>query len=426
MENVKFIRLQFVDINGSIKSLAISPNNLKSVINEGIVFDGSSVEGYARIHESDMILKPDISTFNILPWGNDSTKTARLICDVYDTKNRTPFQGDSRYVLKNSLSEMRELLGKNTVFNTGPEIEYYLLKETENGYKAHDNGTYFDYSGYGVSEEIRKECALAMNHMGINFEAEHHEVGKGQHEIDFEFGDALIVADQVITCKLIIKMIASTYNSLATFMPKPFRREGGNAMHVNQSIYDVKKGCNMFSEDGELSEIAYYYIGGLLHHAKALTAVTNPTINSYKRLVPGYEAPVFITWGRCDRSSLIRIPVANEKNRRIELRTPDASCNPYLAFAAMLAAGLDGIKKKIDPGTEEKGIDYYNNDTKIDDNKKLPCDLNEALRELSKDDVIKNALGEIACKQLMSSGMFEWSEYSKEVSPWEFERYINI
>lgn len=426
MENVKFIRLQFVDINGSIKSLAISPNNLKSVINGGIVFDGSSVEGYARVHESDMVLKPDISTFNILPWGNDSTKTARLICDVYDTKNGTPFQGDSRYVLKNSLSEMRELLGKNTVFNTGPEIEYYLLKETENGYKAHDNGTYFDYSGYGVSEEIRKECALAMNHMGINFEAEHHEVGKGQHEIDFEFGDALIVADQVITCKLIIKMIASTYNSLATFMPKPFRKEGGNAMHVNQSIYDTKKGCNMFSEDGELSEIAYYYIGGLLHHAKALTAVTNPTINSYKRLVPGYEAPAFITWGRCDRSSLIRIPVANEKNRRIELRTPDASCNPYLAFAAMLAAGLDGIKKKIDPGTEEKGVDYYSNNTKVDDNKKLPCDLNEALRELSKDDVIKNALGEIAYKQLMSSGMFEWSEYSKEVSPWEFERYINI
>jgi len=426
LENVKFIRLQFVDINGSVKSLAISPNKLESVIDEGIVFDGSSVEGYTRIQESDMVLRPDISTFNILPWGSDSTRTARLICDVYDTKNGNPFQGDSRYVLKKSLSEMRELLGKNTVFNTGPEIEYYLLKKTDNGYKAHDDGTYFDYSGYGVSEKIRKECALAINHMGINFEAEHHEVGKGQHEIDFEFGDALIAADQVITCKLIIKMIASMHNALATFMPKPFRKEGGNAMHVNQSISNTKKCKNLFFDNGDLSSLAYYYMGGILKHAKALTAVTNPTVNSYKRLVPGYEAPVFITWGRCDRSSLIRIPVANEKNKRIELRTPDASCNPYLAFAAMLAAGLDGIKRKIDPGDEENGIEYYGNNAKIDDSKKLPCNLHEALRELSKDDVIKNALGEVAYKQLMSSCMFDWNEYSKEVSLWEFERYINV
>ncbi|RZN49461.1 hypothetical protein EF808_01860 [archaeon] len=427
-ENIKFIRLQFVDINGAVKSLAISPQNLEDVVANGIMFDGSSVEGYARVQESDMMLRPDLSTFSIIPWASNSHKTARIICDVYNFDGKEPFEGDPRQVLKRAITNMQSELGSDVIFNAGPEVEFYLLRKTERGYVPHDDGSYFDYSPLDLAEDIRKDSALAMIDMGINFEVEHHEVGKGQHEIDFHFDDALTVADHVITCKFIVKIIARMYNTIATFMPKPFTKMSGNAMHVNQSLYDTEKGQNLFSKDDTLSELAHFYIGGLLEHAKALTAVTNPTINSYKRLVPGYEAPVYLTWGKRDRTSLVRIPAGNDVSRRTELRTPDSSCNPYLAMAVMLSAGMDGIKHRIDPGEPVEARSLYDNEQRRREEgvDMLPRTLGDALDELIKDDVIRDALGPIAYNEFMASAMLDWNDHCSQVMDWELERYINI
>jgi len=427
-EDVKFIRLQFVDINGAVKSLAISPQNLEDVVANGIMFDGSSVEGYARVQESDMMLRPDLSTFSIIPWASNSHKTARIICDVYNFDGKEPFEGDPRQVLRRAILNMQSELGSDVIFNAGPEVEFYLLRKTDQGYVPHDDGSYFDYSPLDLAEDIRKDSALAMIDMGINFEVEHHEVGKGQHEIDFRFDDALTVADHVTTCKFIVKIIARMYNTIATFMPKPFTNMAGNAMHVNQSLYDVRKGQNLFSENDTLSELAHYYIGGLLEHAKALTAVTNPTINSYKRLVPGYEAPVYLTWGKRDRTSLVRIPSANEKTRRLELRSPDSSCNPYLAFAVMLSAGVDGIRNKIDPG-EAVDKNIYKIDKKEREDSglgMLPSTLQEALVELEKDEDVQKAMGTIAYHEFLAAKNLEWKQYKTTVSDWEVEHYIGV
>ena len=427
-ENVKFVRLQFVDINGTVKNMAVPSKNVEGIIEDGIMFDGSSVDGYGRIQESDMMLRPDLSTFSILPWSTGSKHTGRIICDVYEKDGKTPFAGDPRFVLKRSIAYMKDVLGKDMVFNVGPELEFYLLEKTESGLVPHDTGGYFDYSPLDLAEDIRKDSALAMMDMGIDFEVEHHEVGAGQHEIDFKFGDALSAADQVITYKIIVKMISSMYDTVATFMPKPYAGKAGNGMHTNQSIYDTKNGKNIFSEDGELSETALHYIGGLLKHAKAITAVSNPTVNSYKRLVPGYEAPVYVSWGKSNRSSLVRIPSANEKTRRVELRSPDSSCNPYLAFAVMLSAGIDGIKNKIDPGKPvEENIYTFNKERRAAEGMaSLPGDLRDALAALKADDEMQKALGETAYKAFMRAKQIEWKEYTTSVSQWEFDRFLNI
>lgn len=427
-QNVKFIRLQFVDINGTVKNMAIPSKNLGDVMDDGAMFDGSSVEGYARIQESDMMLRPDLTTFSIFPWVNHNKKTGRIICDVYTYDGKQPFAGDPRYVLKRSINYMKDTLGQDMQFNVGPELEFYLLKQTERGYEPHDRGSYFDFSPLDLAEDIRKDSALAMMDMGIDFEVEHHEVGNGQHEIDFKFGDALPIADQVITYKFIVKMIARQYETVATFMPKPFTGKAGNGMHVNQSIYDTKNGKNVFNDEGELSDTARYYIGGILKHAKALTAVTNPTVNSYKRLVPGYEAPIYMIWGQRNRSSLVRIPAATPKARRAELRSPDSSCNPYLAFAVMLSAGVDGIRNKIDPGDSiDKNI--YKIDKKEREDSglgMLPSTLQEALVELEKDEVIHKAMGTIAYQHFLAAKNLEWKQYKINVSDWEVENYIGV
>ena len=427
-ENVKFVRLQFVDINGTVKNMAVPSKNVEGIIEDGIMFDGSSVDGYGRIQESDMMLRPDLSTFSILPWSTGSKHTGRIICDVYEKDGKTPFAGDPRFVLKRSIAYMKDVLGKDMVFNVGPELEFYLLEKTESGLVPHDTGGYFDYSPLDLAEDIRKDSALAMMDMGIDFEVEHHEVGAGQHEIDFKFGDALSAADQVITYKIIVKMISSMYDTVATFMPKPYAGKAGNGMHTNQSIYDTKNGKNIFSEDGELSETALHYIGGLLKHSQAITAVSNPTVNSYKRLVPGYEAPVYVSWGKSNRSSLVRIPSANEKTRRVELRSPDSSCNPYLAFAVMLSAGIDGIKNKIDPGKPvEENIYTFNKERRAAEGMaSLPGDLRDALAALKADDEMQKALGETAYKAFMRAKQIEWKEYTTSVSQWEFDRFLNI
>jgi len=427
-ENVKFIRLQFVDINGTVKAMAVPSHLLEDIIDDGIMFDGSSVEGYTRIQESDMMLRPDLRTFSIFPWSNGSARTARIICDVYTHDGKSPFGGDPRYVLKRSIEYMQDVLGKNTVFNVGPELEFYLLERTENGYKPHDTGGYFDFSPLDLASDIRKDSALAMMEMGIDFECSHHEVGAGQHEIGFKFGDALSIADQVITYKYIVKIISSQYDKVATFMPKPFTGKAGSGMHTNQSLYDIKDKKNVFSENGDLSETAYYYIGGILHHAKALTAITNPTVNSYKRLVPGYEAPVYISWGKMNRSSLVRIPSATDETRRVELRSPDSSSNPYLAFAAMLSAGIDGVRKKIDPGEELQENIYHFDQQKCEDKSigSLPTSLKEALDELECSEEMRKALGDIAYTEFMRSKRTEWTGYSLQVCDWELEKFLNV
>ncbi|HPR41063.1 MAG TPA: glutamine synthetase family protein [Candidatus Methanofastidiosa archaeon] len=427
-ENIKFIRLQFVDINGTVKAMAVPSHLLEGIIDDGIMFDGSSVEGYTRIQESDMMLRPDLKTFSTFPWSDGPAKAARIICDVFTHDGKQPFAGDPRYVLKRSIEYMQDTVGKNVVFNAGPELEFYLLEETESGYYPHDSGGYFDFSPLDLASDIRKDSALAMMDMGIDFECSHHEVGAGQHEIGFKFGNALTIADQVITYKYIVKIISRQYDKVATFMPKPFTGKAGSGMHTNQSLFDTKSKKNLFSEDGDLSETAYYYIGGLLHHAKALTAITNPTVNSYKRLVPGYEAPVYVSWGKRNRSSLVRVPAATDKTRRVELRSPDPSCNPYLAFAAMLSAGIDGIKNKIDPGDELQENIYHFDSQKCIDKKidNLPASLEHALVELEGSDEMKKALGETAYTEFMRSKKTELNEYSLQVSDWELKRFLNV
>ncbi|MBN1785375.1 MAG: glutamine synthetase beta-grasp domain-containing protein [Candidatus Methanofastidiosa archaeon] len=427
-ENVKFIRLQFVDINGTVKSMAVPSHLLEGIIDDGIMFDGSSVEGYTRIQESDMMLRPDLSTFSIFPWSDGPARAARIICDVYTHDGKSPFGGDPRYVLKRSIHYMQETLGKDVAFNVGPELEFYLLEKTDKGYVPHDNGGYFDFSPLDLASDIRKDSAMAMMSMGIDFECSHHEVGEGQHEIGFKFGDAVSIADQVITYKYIVKIISRMYDKVATFMPKPFTGKAGSGMHTNQSLYNTKTKQNLFSENGELSELCYHYIGGLLHHSRALTAITNPSVNSYKRLVPGYEAPIYITWGRMNRSSLVRIPAANNKTRRVELRSPDPSCNPYLAFAAMLSAGIDGIRKKIDPGEELHENIYHYDEKKCSDSKicSLPASLLDSLHELENSEEMRKALGDIAFREFMISKKAEWKEYSVQVCNWELQRFLNV
>src|SRR3989338_3304460 len=354
-DEVKFVQLQFTDIHGTIKSVTIPIHKLEESLEKGTWFDGSSIEGFTRIAESDMFLKPDPTTYAVLPWEAGTKATARLICDVY-TPDGKPFEGDPRHILKRVMEEAAEL---GFEYNVGPELEFFIFKPKEETGEikpvTHDVAGYFDFSPRDLASEVRKDIIFALEAMGLEVEMSHHEVAPGQHEIDFKYGPALLQADRAITFKHVVKSIAYKHDLYASFMPKPIFGQNGSGMHVHQSLLDIKTGKNAFFDAGDnykLSAVAKSFIAGQLQHVKGMSAVTAPTVNSYKRLVPGYEAPVYICWAQINRSALIRIPrysPGREKATRAELRCPDPSCNPYLAFAVMLKAGLDGIKNKMEP-----------------------------------------------------------------------------
>lgn len=427
--DVRFIRLQFTDIMGVLKNVAIPVSQLEKALDGELMFDGSSINGFADISESDMYLLPDPDTFVLFPWrGGSSGRVARLICDV-GNPDGTPFVGCPRYNLKRVLKEA-ETMGY--VMNVGPEAEFFLFLSDEEGKattRTQDEAGYFDLAPVDLGENARRDMDITLEEMGFEIEASHHEVAPGQHEIDFKYGDALKIADAIMTFKLTVRSIAQRHGLHASFMPKPIYGVNGSGMHTHISLFDFKNNKNAFydssSPDG-LSNIAYYFIGGLLKHARALCAVTNPTINSYKRLVPGYEAPVYIAWSEKNRSCLIRIPAKRGASTRIELRNPDPSCNPYLALSAMLKAGLDGIKNKIKPPAP---VDRNIYKMEEDERKRLgieslPGSLLEALYELEKDEVIKSALGEHIYEKLVEGRMQEWQEYNMQVTPWEVKQYL--
>ncbi len=429
-ENVKFILLQFSDIYGVVKSITIPVNHLEASLDHGTWFDGSSIEGFARIAESDMYLMPDPETYSYIPWlQSEDGNTARLICDVYGPDGK-PFEGDPRHILKKVIKEAEEL-GFN--YMTGPEIEFFLLKKDGGLHTLpHDKAGYFDLT-MDQAYEIRREMTSVLQTMGINVEATHHEVGIGQHEVDFRYDHALKTADSATTIRFTLKAIAQKYNLMATFMPKPLARINGNGMHVHQSLFD-SSGKNIFFDEKNqyhLSEIAYSFIAGQLKHIKGMTAILNPIVNSYKRLVPGYEAPVYISWARTNRSSLIRIPKYLEgrpQSTRLELRNPDPSCNIYLAFAVMLKAGLDGIKNNLKPPKPVEEDVFNFSDAKLHEMKieTLPGSLLQALYELKRDELVKNTLGKHTFERYLEAKEKEWDDFRIQVTEWELERYLEM
>ena len=430
-KEVKFFHLQFTDVVGIVKGITIPDNQLERALDKGVWFDGSSVQGFARIAESDMYLMPDPSTFRIIPWESmNGTTTARMICDVH-TPTGEPFPGDPRGVLKQALKKVEEM---GFVYNTGPELEFFLFHLDGNGGPAlvpHDRGGYFDYST-DLAIDVRKEMVAALQALGIVVEASHHEVGTGQHEIDFQYADALTAADNAITFKYVLKAVAKRHDLHATFMPKPIVGIPGSGMHVHQSLVDKNSGKNVFADPEDefgLSSIAKQFIAGQLDHALSICPVIAPLVNSYKRLVPGYEAPVYISWARTNRSALIRVPrISDIEATRLELRCPDPSCNPYLAFAVMLNAGLDGIEKEMVPPEpmEENLYDLGEARRKAQHVEMLPGSLKEALDHLAGDKVIQDALGAHVYERFVRAKMQEWDDYRIQVNPWEIERYLAI
>lgn len=424
--DVEFIRMQFTDIFGQMKNVAITRAQLEKALNNQIMIDGSSIEGFTRIHESDQYLHPDLDTFVILPWRPQHERVARLICDVYNPDG-TPFVGDPRHVLKNVLDKAAKL---GYTFNVGPECEFFLFDTDEHGHpttQTSDEAGYFDLGPLDHGEGTRREICIALEAMGFEIEASHHEVAAGQHEIDFKYADALTAADNIMTFKLAVKTIAQRNGLHATFMPKPIFGMNGSGMHTNMSLF--KDGKNIFfDENGErkLSREAYSFIAGLLEHAKSLVAVTNPLVNSYKRLVPGYEAPVYLAWSASNRSALIRIPAARGQSTRVELRCPDPSCNPYLALAVCLAAGLDGIERGLVP-PEEVTENIFSMDarTRADNGiDNLPGTLFEALELMKRDPLMADTLGPHAYGSFLAGKYHEWDTYRTQVTEWEIEQYM--
>jgi glutamine synthetase len=425
-QDVKFIRLQFTDIFGTLKNIAITVEQLDKALNNECMFDGSSIEGFVRIEESDMFLRPDPDTFVIFPWRPQSGRVARMICDVYNSDG-TPFEGDPRYILKKTIKEAEDL---GYTFNVGPECEFFLFQTDDEGSPTtitHDNAGYFDLGPVDLGENARRDMCLILEEMGFEIEASHHEVARGQHEIDFKYEDALKTADNIMTFKLVVKTIAQRHGLHASFMPKPIAGISGSGMHINQSL--SKDGINIFynREDvNGLSEIAYNYIGGIIKHIKAMTAITNPLVNSYKRLVPGYEAPVYIAWSNKNRSPLIRIPATRGSGTRIEVRNPDPACNPYLALAIMLSAGLDGIKNGLRPpeSVEENIFKMDQNTREKQGIENLPENLFDAINELKRDGFIKRTLGTHLYDRYIEAKLFEWDEYKTAVHQWEIDQYL--
>ncbi|MBP1760791.1 MAG: glutamine synthetase, type [Firmicutes bacterium] len=424
--DVRFLRLQFTDIAGVMKNLAVPFSQVEKVLDGEIMFDGSSINGFADISESDMYLVPDMDTFVIFPWRSANGKVARLICDIY-LPDGTPFPGCPRNNLKRALKEANDL---GYTMHVGPEAEFFLFLSDEKGHattQVQDEAGYFDLAPIDLGENARRDMDTTLEEMGFEIEASHHEVAPGQHEIDFKYGDALHVADAIMTFKLVVRSIAQRHGLHASFMPKPIFGINGSGMHTHQSLF--KDGQNAFYDPNgpdQLSETARYYMGGILKHARSFAAITNPTVNSYKRLVPGYEAPVNIAWSGANRSCLVRIPAKRGASTRVEVRNPDPTCNPYLALAVMLKAGMDGIKNKIEPPAAVDRNIY-----KMDDEERaalgigsLPGNLLEALVELEKSELIKGALGNHIYEKFRQGKLDEWNEYNIQVTPWEVSSYL--
>jgi glutamine synthetase len=428
-EKVRFLRLQFTDLMGALKNVEVPRSQFEKALDGQILFDGSSIEGFVRIEESDMLLVPDLDTFRVNPWMSpDGTRVARLICDIY-RPDGTPFEGCPRLALRRKV-EVAKKMGYRMV--VGPEAEFFLFHLDEQGnplIETHDVGGYFDLTPVDRGEECRRDVVVVLESMGFEVEAAHHEVAPGQHEIDFKYTEALACADNVATFRFVVKKVALDHGLHATFMPKPILGVNGSGMHCHQSLLN-RNGKNAFyaaTGEWQLSKVAQGYIGGILKHSKALVAVTNPLVNSYKRLVPGFEAPTNIAWSEKNRSPLVRVPAKREMSTRCEVRMPDPSCNPYLAIAVMLASGLDGVKNKLDPGPPvNKNIfamsQREKRRRKIEE---LPADLSSALDHLEKDAVVKEALGDHILAHFVRAKRQEWAEYLSHVHPWEQDRYLN-
>lgn len=429
-DKVTFLNLQFTDILGSLKQVTAPVKSLPDILKYGAWFDGSSIEGFARIHESDLYLKPDPDTYSLIPWLNSTEgNTARLICDIYKPDGR-PFEGDPRFILKKALKKARAM---GFDYYAGPELEFFLFKNDFANLEPNDSGGYFDIAT-DEAHTIKREITTALDYFGIDVEASHHEVGAGQHEIDFKYGEALPTADRLLTLRVTVKAIAQRHGLRASFMPKPIMGLPGSGMHVHQSLFDTKKKKNAFFNPGDkynLSKTAYQFIAGQLHHIKGMMAVLCPTVNSYKRLVTGFEAPVYISWARINRSALVRVPHwfdDKPSTARMELRCPDPACNPYLAFAVMVTAGLDGVKKNmklLDPVEEDL---YEFDEAKLISKKidTLPSSLFEAILELKNNRLIQSVLGEHLYKRYIDIKTKEWNVFKMQVTPWEIEKYIDI
>ncbi|SFR35916.1 glutamine synthetase [Halogeometricum rufum] len=426
-KEVDFLRLQFTDILGTVKNVAVPATQAEKAFTEGIYFDGSSIEGFVRIQESDMRLKPDPETFAILPWRDG--RSARLICDVINTTTGEPFEGDPRYILKQAIARAEEM---GYEINAAPEPEFFLFEEDEEGRattKTNDAGGYFDLAPKDLASDVRRDIIYGLERMGFEIEASHHEVAQGQHEINFEYDDALTTADNVGTFRTVVRAIAAQHDLHATFMPKPIPRINGSGMHTHLSLF-TEDGENAFhDEDDEfnLSETAHSFLAGILEHAPALSAVTNPTVNSYKRLVPGYEAPVYVAWSDRNRSALIRKPAARvPAASRIEARFPDPSCNPYLAFAALIHAGLDGVEQDLEaPDPVRENIYEFDEEKREEYGiTTLPSNLGEAVDALQEDEVVQDALGEHVYEKFVEAKTQEYDEFRIDVSQWELDRYL--
>ena len=425
---VKFLRLQFTDILGVIKNVEVPDKQFEAALDGRIMFDGSSIEGFVRIEESDMHLQPDLDTFRVFPWTQAAgERVARVICDIHNPDG-SPFAGCPRHTLKRVMARAAD---RGYSMMAGPEAEFFLFqtREGEPLTETHDAGGYFDLTPVDLGEDVRRQVVLVLETMGFEVEAAHHEVAAGQHEIDFRYDDALVTADNVSTFRFVVKNVAQRNGLHATFMPKPIFGVNGSGMHTHQSL--VSQGENVFDDPAgrwQLSNICLHYIGGLLRHARGMCAITNPLVNSYKRLVPGYEAPTNIAWSEKNRSPLVRVPASRGRATRVELRMPDPSCNPYLALAVMLAAGLDGIERQMDPGPPvNKNIFKMSlrerRHLRIDE---LPANLSEALEALEKDDLMRETLGDHIFQHFVEAKREEWDDYIRHVSPWERDRYLKV
>jgi glutamine synthetase len=427
--DVKFVRLWFSDILGFLKSFAVTVEELELSLTEGQGFDGSSIQGFARIDESDMVAMPDPSTFVVLPWRpREGGAVARMFCDVLQPEGG-PYVGDPRYVLKRALKQAADL---GFTFYVGPELEYFYFRDSTSTPQTLDRGGYFDLTPLDIASDLRRETVLTLEEMGIGVEYSHHEVAPSQHEIDLRYTDALTMADNAMTYRLVVKEIALKHNCYATFMPKPLFGENGSGMHTHQSLFRGDRNA-FFSPDTEdhLSETARQYIAGLLTHGREITAVTNQWVNSYKRLVPGYEAPIYLSWARRNRSDLIRVPVykpGKENATRIEYRAPDPACSPYLAFAVMLSAGLEGIEKGYEcpPPVEQNVYQMAEEEREALGIQQLPGDLDDAIREAENSELLKKTLGEHVFEKFIENKKIEWNQYRERVTEFELDQYLPV
>ncbi len=424
--DIQFIRLQFTDIFGQPKNVTISQSQLDKALSGKCMFDGSSIEGFVRIEESDQYLHPDLDSYTILPWHSKHGRVARLICDIFTPEN-VPFSGDPRYILRRVTQQAAEM---GFTFYVGSECEFFLFQTDENGkptLQPHDEAGYFDWGIVDHGDVARRDICLALEKMGFEIEASHHECGPGQHEIDFKYAEALTAADNIVTFKLAVKTVAQRHNLHATFMPKPIFGEAGSGMHINMSLF--KDGVNSFEQKDDaygLSPIAYQFLAGQLAHISAITAVTNPLINSYKRLASGYEAPRYVAWSARNRSPLVRVPSSRGPSTRIELRSPDPSCNPYLALAVCLAAGLDGIRRQLTPPPAVDGNIFAMTDREREAAGigQLPETLADAIRALKADQLICDTLGAHIKERYVDAKLKDWDEYRTYVSDWERKKYL--